>query len=563
LPGAGNPPYNHTGYAVKPTTAGSVGQNLSGYTIQFWYAPDSSTLFHYLWGDAANVSPVGGASGGAFRCFSNGTSSAGGNVVCRGIPNETFSALAPLANLTNGWTHMAFRYQATTNTCQWFVNGVPDGITAQTAGAYNWVQGNLSLIGANATASAAGAGAYDDIRVYDWARTNADIAGDFMTAAFPGVNGPSGESNTPDKVYWQAEGAVLPHNAFIGTNGDPTSTDVRVVTAGTSMAWGGNSPGQPGLPASGLMNFEGGIAGQTPFNPYAITYKTAPPQAVSYLTPGLPAVALGHNFSVPQNPVAFAIPDGVGLFPLNVVFFGIPGSPGAYTYGSPNFAFGMPAGVFSHGDLIRIQFVAPDTGYPGGAAGSNQVAYVYSNCQGAPANPSVGPHAHVEARGAGTIQVQGLWEIHNTGNTPITRVLIDLSTATGGMIAWNPTSALNSGGQMSLGTSYRAGSAVNAGLDFTVAGNVVGGYTEVLTGTSVAGLPGALQFDFTSFNACIDSFVFDCGDAAVGTVAGTAANLTGAAAVGGTVTVTFRGGATLMGTLVADPNDAQAAILDL
>jgi hypothetical protein len=560
--GAANADYILTGYAVNPTSDGSFGGVSPGYTIQFWYAPDSATAFQYLWADAVNVSPVGGASGGAFRCFGNGNSSLNSNLVVRGLPNETFTASAPLLNLQNGWVHLAFRYDQTTNVCQWFVNGVPDGAgTIQTAGAYTWSQGNLSLIGANNTTAGVGSGGYDEIRVYDWSRTNADIAADFNNVAFG--TGPSGESNLPDRVYWQAESAVVPHNAYLGTNNNPTATDTKIITAGTPMRWGGNSPGQVGLPASGLMNFEGGIAGQTPFDPYVLNYKDVPAQATSYLTPVVPAISLGHNFSVPQNPVAFALPDGASLFPLGVVYYGIPGLLGPYTYGAPDFTFAVPAGIFSHGDLIRIQFVAPDVGYPGGVGGSNQVAFTYSECFGNPTAPSVAPHARVEVRGAGSIQVAGFWEVHNTGNTPITRVLIDLSTSTGGMIAWMPISLLNSGGTMATGTSYRRGSEINCGLDFTVAGNVAGGYTEVLTGSSVAGIPGALQFDFLSFDSCIDSFIFDCGDAMLGSVSPTAANLTGNAAIGATVTVTFQGGATLSGTLAADPNDPQAAIIDL
>lgn len=565
LPGAGNADYILTGYAVNPTSDGSFAQNRPGYTIQFWYAPDNGTTFQYLWGDGANVSPLGGASGGAFRCFANGTNSLNGNVIVRGLANETFTVSSPLLNLSNGWVHLAFRYDATLNTCNWLVNGLVQAATAQVAGAYNWVQGNLSLIGSNMTTSAAGSGGYDDIRVYDWARTDADIAADYATVAFG--TGPSGETNIPDRVYWEAELAVLPHNAWVGTNGDATATDVRVITAGTSMAWGGNSPGQPGLPASGLLNFEGMIAGQTPFAPYRRAHREIPPPAISYTTPGIPAVGLGHNFSIPQNPVAFAIPDGIGLHALGVVFFGIPGIPTAYTYGSPDFQFTMPPGVFNHGDLIRLQMVAPDAGYPGGGAGSLQTGFVYSDCQGDTSTPTPGPHARVEARGVGTIQVSGFWRVHNTGSVGISSVQIDLSTSNGGggtvMNAWNPTSALNSGGMMSAGTSYRKNTHVITGLDFTVAGNTVGGYTEVLTGTSVAGMPGALRFDFTNFTACIDSLIFDCGDATTGSLAGTAANLSGNNAAGATVTVTFTDSTVLVGTMAVDPSDPTASVVDL
>ena len=280
-------------------------------------------------------------------------------------------------------------------------------------------------------------------------------------------------------------------------------------------------------------------------------------------------MTLGHGLSAPANPAAAAIPDGLSLG-------GIPGlvalsiGPG-YTYGGPSFVFPMPGSTFAHGDFVRIQFLAPDPAYPGGVGASNEVGFAYSDCQGNTASPSVGPHARVEARGVGSIQVSGFFEVHNTGNDPIVQVIIDLSTATGAgaapMTAFNPGGALNSGGTLMAGTSYRRNTEVLTGLDFANAGNTLGGYTEFMgtgpNGGGVAGMPSGLQFDFISggpaFDACIDKFLFDCDtqDAAA------AGNKNGEDAIGATVMVTFANGTVLMGTMVADPNDPNAAIIDL
>ena len=566
--GAANASYIPTGYAVNPTSDGSFGQTSPGYTIQFWHSPDNPTTFSYIWGDSANVSPLGGASGGAFRCFANGAGpTTNQNLTARGLPNQCFTNVQPLATAgVGGWVHVAFRYDATTNNCQWLVNGVPDTAVAQTAGVYNWSMGNLTMVGANSTSSAVGAGGYDEIRIYDWARSDADIAADYMLFALG--TGPSGESNIPDAVYFPAEVAVVPHTAFVGTNSDATAADVRIIADGTRMQWGANSVGQAGLPSTMILNFEGPIAAQAPFDPYAVGFRDVPANATSYSTAAAPAVTVGHNLSTPVNPASFALPDGIGLGALGVTLLSV---PLPYTYGSPDFVLYLPPGIFTHGDLVRMQGVAPDPGYPGMVGGTNEVAMVYSDCQGNTGSPSVGPHAHVECRGAGMIQVEGSWEIHNTGSVDIAQVIIDLATATGGpggvMTAFNPTGALNTGGMLSTGDSYRRGTEIYAGLDFTVAGFPAGGYTEVLNGGSVTGLPSGLQFDFQqggpAFDACIDSLIFDCGDATTGSAAGASANLSGDTAIGATVTVTFTNGTVLMGTLVADPGDPQAAVVDL
>ena len=98
-------------------------------------------------------------------------------------------------------------------------------------------------------------GNHDDIRVYNYARTNADIAADYLLTA-SGL-GPSGQNNIPCQ-YLQFEGNVQPHNLVIGTSppgqvtNDAMGQGCRIVTAGTVMEWASNSPNQPAFPSTVL-----------------------------------------------------------------------------------------------------------------------------------------------------------------------------------------------------------------------------------------------------------------------------------------------------------------------
>lgn len=517
----------------------------NGFTIQFWLRMTSGQQANgnpdYLFADASMVAPAAaGASGGVFRCFANGAAGAGA-LLFRGVSNQLVSAVGVI--VVNTWTHVAYKYEpAPSNVLKLLINGVVTNTVAQTTTPFNWSGTNLSICGGNNSSASAGAYFMDDIRLYGFGRTDADIAGDY-TAAASGL-GPSGLPNLPDRAYFDLEGSVQPHFALVGTNTDALNTGVRLATGGTVIEWDGNSPAGD-LPASCLINIYGPSLGNPAVDPYAFAYRSAPATPITYTTPGAPGVELGHGFSSPANPAAIAFPDGLGLglFP-GLVFFSV---PGPYTYqSSPSVLFALPAGIFAHGDHIQQQWIAPDPAYPFGLGTSPRAGFVYSDC--ATVNP--GAHAHIEARGNGAIQVASFWEIHNTGNVDITQVIIDTTTcaANGGTATgFTPAGFLNSGGNLAAGTSYRFLTETYAGL--------VGlpiGFTPIPAG-SVS--PTGLQFDFTNFTACTDEFVFDCESIP--------ANTSGNAYIGATVTVTFASGPPLTGLMVADPSATNAAIINL
>jgi hypothetical protein len=521
-----NQSYVPTGFQVNP---------VSGFTIQFWFrsplvAPGGAAW--YMFGDPSFVHPTTGQ----FRCFRDGIAGPN-NLVIRGIGADVITTGAPL--IANTWVHIALRYTGATppmplvaNQMQWFINGAPN--TAAVIAGWTGMGTNLSFVGFAGSSAQAGNGHWDDIRIDSAPRTDADILANYLAEA----TGPA----VPDKVYLKCNSTVAPHTTFIGTNGDPTGTATRLITAGSPMEWGGNSPNQSGNPASCFMNLNGPTVG-TPgiASPYTVALRPAPPMPTTHVTPGVPGLQCGFLFSGPPAPFSIMWPDGLGIgFLCNV---GIP-IPYAYQV-SPNLMFTTP-GFFQTGDRIDLQFVALDANYPSGIGTANRATFVYQNCP-----PQ--PHARVEARGAGAIQVLGFWEVHNTGGVSITRVVIDATTATGGATGFVPAGALNSGGTLQAGTSYRFGSNTFCGL---TGGTPPGMFTGLnlftcVTATAYRGL----QFDFNNFNPCTDVFVFDCDSCAT--------NLNGNAFVGATVTVTFSDSTILSGPMILDPNDPRAAIIDL
>jgi hypothetical protein len=563
--GASNASYVPTAHAIVPT---------SGYTIQFWYKPDSQTIFQYLFGDAAMLAPPAATfSGGAFRCFANGTGSVMSNLTVRGVPNQILSdpaggtVLGPLATggmgggvNANGYVHLALVYNQTLNTGKWVINGTFSTTPiAQVSTPYNWTTTNpavgLTTCGYNGTTSGAGSGRYDDYRIYNYARADADIAADYLMTATG--NGPSGQPNQPCQ-YYEFEGNIQPHIMFIGATpfgaatNDPTGTGNHVVTQGSIIEWGSNSPNQPGTPASHLINVFGPTLGTPGIDGRPIQYRASPQPPINFLTPGVAGIQLGHGFSIPAYLAAILWSDGLSLGLLQgLAFLTV---PGPYQYQvSPNNNFVIPPG-FQDNDSIFFQGLAYDPAYPFTVATTNLASFFYKN-------PIPGPHAHVEARGPGAIQVTAFWEVWNTGDVDITQVTINAATATGGATGFIPTGALNTGGTLGAATSYRHNSEV-----FTALANLPPGFTAIGTaGTQPGGTAvttSGLQFDFTNFSATIDHFHFDCAGLDGGAFPNNT-NPQGSGYIGSTVTVTFANTTVLTGTLVADPSDPTAAVIDL
>jgi len=178
--------------ALDPTSTGNGGASASpGFTIQWWYKPAGPTAFGYLWSDRGWSS---------FRCFQNGAAGTG-NVIVRGSVNDCATTGAPLQNSLdpNGWLHLACVVDTKAMTTTWYVNGAKNNSVTLTISGKGT---NLQCFGDSGSSSGY-QGNSDDFRIYNWARTAADIAADYNTRA-TGV-GPSGSPNVPDLGYYECE----------------------------------------------------------------------------------------------------------------------------------------------------------------------------------------------------------------------------------------------------------------------------------------------------------------------------------------------------------------------
>ncbi len=213
--------YLPTQAALNPASTGAGGANAApGFTVQWWYKVTAPTTFGYLWGES---------TWGSFRCFQNGAAGVG-NVIIRGPLTDLTTTGAPLQNATDaqGWVHFALVVDSQANTSTWYVNGAqnatgPANITGQGS--------NLAHFGYNAS-SGPGTCNFDDVRIYDWARTAADVAADYQISA--GGVGPSGSPNTPDLGYYECESTIL--------RGSGTGAP------GSTITFGLDAPTSAGLP---------------------------------------------------------------------------------------------------------------------------------------------------------------------------------------------------------------------------------------------------------------------------------------------------------------------------
>lgn len=514
--GSSNSSYLNTGVGLDPTT-GSVlcGSADKGFTIQFWYRPSSPTAFAYLMGDRTWT-----GSAGAFRTFQNGAAG-GGNVILRGPLTQVATTGSPLTTATNaaGWVHfvVVLNGTASPNTITWYVNGTQNntGNTTITGKGKNF-----TCMGYNGSSSAGAAGNYDDFRIYGFARSAADIKADYLSAA----TGSGTCLNIPDLAYYDCDAAVNIHSSGIATNTEPDNDLVRLFADGDTIKFNATSPATGPFPSFTMLNVNLGGPGSPRQDAYQLP--TAPPGGPYSTLPLFPGLILGSPFSTPANPVGF-------LWPGYVTYGG--GSVGQISQF-------IPAGLgLTVGDRIDIQFISGDPSYPTGFGVTNHTSFQYVKSIGV-------NNVHVEARGGSALQDTGFFEVWNTGSIPIKSVTIDftpIATST----TWTVAGALNSGGTLAAGTSFRHKTA--AICDLTPAAN-----PRFTIDTTMK----ILKFTFNctaagGFEGPENHFIFDCRTSQGGN---------GSLYIGAKVTVEFCvPSLTKTGNLVADPNDPNAAQVDL
>ena len=557
--GSSNSCYLPTGLALDPTTSGicaGLGTNNDGFTIQFWYLPANAGAFAYTFGDATWV-----GAAGAFRCFQNGAAGAG-NLILRGPLTQVATVGAPLTATPGQWIHFAVVVDNVTNMIEWYVNGVLNN-----SGAANITGSgtNLTIMGYNGSSAAGSDGNYDDYRVYQHARTAADVMQDYndglagLDAFSQAAVSPSGCFTLPDGVYYPCEIPQNAHNGTVTRNTEPGTAETRLFTAGDSISWGCSSPAAGPFQASALINvfFGAGASPRTegfqdptaiPGGPYTTT--------IGATTYG--GIEMGHCLSTPGTTAAlnFMWPDTLSFGALGVTPCGGTAVPSSYMYGAgltpADPAFTVPPGLFNTGDRIDIQYFSPDATFAaaGGIGTANRCVLEY-------VTPITGEHAHIEARGVSSLQVSTFWEIHNTGDVPIQQVCIDLSTAAT-TAAWEPAGAINSGGTLATLDTFRKSTDLICDLD-TTNGPTVDNNNVTVFATGQTGVNLCLDFACPpsaagGFEGPTDHFMFDCD-------INPAVN--GAGLIGATVTVTYCNGVVQTGTMVSDPADPMAAILDL
>ena len=210
--------YVPTGWAIDPTADGSLSGGRAGFTIQWWYQPAQTTLFHYLGGDPAFVVGLGQR----FRILV-GPQAGPGGVLVLGPFNQLATSNNVLTSSVNaaGWLHLALVYDHAPGLLTWYVNGVQD---TQVTTTISGVGVDLGFCGYAGTSSDGPEGRMDDLRLYDFARPAVDIAADFTIQA-SGM-GPSGESNVPTQGYYEF------HHVPVSPSYQLNSTDLAVSVDG-------------------------------------------------------------------------------------------------------------------------------------------------------------------------------------------------------------------------------------------------------------------------------------------------------------------------------------------
>jgi hypothetical protein len=148
-------------------------------------------------------------------------------VIIRGPLADCKTTGSVLVNSTNpaGWIHLAVTVDTKANLTTWYVNGTKNNTSVP-----NITGKGTSFVCLGDTGSSSGyEGNADDFRIYNWARTAADIAADFNKRA--SGNGPSGSPNVPDLGYYECE---LPTSLVASGTPRPGGTIDLALTAASS-----------------------------------------------------------------------------------------------------------------------------------------------------------------------------------------------------------------------------------------------------------------------------------------------------------------------------------------
>ena len=147
------------------------------------------------------------------------------------------------------------------------------------------------------------------------------------------------------------------------------------------------------------------------------------------------------------------------------------------------------------------------------------------------------------------LQDTGFFEIWNTGSLPIKQVTIDFTSITTNT-TWDAAGALNSGGTLAAGTSFRHGT--DTICDLTPTTNPR--YTLDATNKILTFKFNVPPAPANGFQGPTNHFIFDCRTNRGGS---------GAIYIGAKVTVTWSTNTSKSGNLAADTNDPQGAQVDL
>lgn len=242
-----------TTLSINGGDSGWVTNLPNGVTIAFCIDTSGHALvggnaFSYLWGDNTATS---------FRCFTDGAAGSN-NMLFRG--GGLGDTLCPNSHGPQGWTHVAFVYDAAAGESRAYVNGSRVNTVAQTANVAIMGTGNFHVGGYTGSTDAMDTNQFmDDFMLFDSAMSDAQInslalAASCLTQEY--------SINTPAATFTidgAAGGLTSAGQVAVGSGTTVNVVaDTNVASAPWELAWTLN----PTVPASGGGNILGPGAGE-------------------------------------------------------------------------------------------------------------------------------------------------------------------------------------------------------------------------------------------------------------------------------------------------------------